>query len=582
MSKRPQLSMSDDVPLESLTVEQLKSMLAEKNLPKTGKKAELIDRLKLAKQENVIELSTSIWSRNVIGRFNLAQSVGSIAAVLLLMVVVLNPSILGFGEDEPVYQPIGFDADKTRWYAQELVNLGHPEWEGRMSGSPEEAAAAQMILDNLTEMGYSPQLNTYPVPMFSINSEPIVSMCIPPADGLFGAPVSGASCNSGLGAQVTSFNHRTDFVLQGYSGSADIQFGQEMELIDLDDGTDDGLWGTASGKVGIVRGGNSIDGNTGIYIKAAENGLAGIFRINNQSNCGQIESDDCVPIFKSILVDDMKAANSGSIPENIPFIAVSNNTGNQMLELAAQGAYLRLFSDVDNAGELSVSVPCGTLYGKSDDLIIVGAHHDTVYHAQGAVDDTSGTATVLEMARQLAMIANESGTPDYTLRFCTWGGEEEGLWGSKAYVGANANELARNLRLYINLDMNHVDVDIANRGNTLRFFSNSKEDINAMKDIVEVLEQERPDLFPKYAVTTGLLEGERGAPDGMPYNSDHGPFVYDLPDGVVGNALVCYGTGSYEYHTYADTMDRFNEESLGVSVIAYGTYIRHLAWPVTA
>ena len=574
--------MSDDVPLESLTVEQLKSMLAEKNLPKTGKKAELIDRLKLTKQENVIELSTSIWSRNVIGRFNLAQSVGSIAAVLLLMVVVLNPSILGFGEDEPVYQPIGFDADKTRWYAQELVNLGHPEWEGRMSGSPEEAAAAQMILDNLTEMGYSPQLNTYPVPMFAINSEPIVSMCIPPADGLFGAPVSGASCNSGLGAQVTSFNHRTDFVLQGYSGSADIQFGQEMELIDLDDGTDDGLWGTAAGKVGIVRGGNSIDGNTGIYIKAAENGLAGIFRINNQSNCGQIENDDCVPIFKSILVDDMKAANSGSIPENIPFIAVSNNTGNQMLELAAQGAYLRLFSDVDNTGELSVSVPCGTLYGKSDDLIIVGAHHDTVYHAQGAVDDTSGTATVLEMARQLAMIANESGTPDYTLRFCTWGGEEEGLWGSKAYVGANANELARNLRLYINLDMNHVDVDIANRGNTLRFFSNSKEDINAMKDIVKVIEQERPDLFPKYAVTTGLLEGERGAPDGMPYNSDHGPFVYDLPDGVVGNALVCYGTGSYEYHTYADTMDRFNEESLGVSVIAYGTYIRHLAWPVTA
>ena len=574
--------MSDDVPLESLTVEQLKSMLAEKNLPKTGKKAELIDRLKVAKQENVIELSTSIWSRNVIGRFNLAQSVGSIAAVLLLMVVVLNPSILGFGEDEPVYQPIGFDADKTRWYAQELVNLGHPEWEGRMSGSPEEAAAAQMILDNLTEMGYSPQLNTYPVPMFAINSEPIVSMCIPPADGLFGAPVSGASCNSGLGAQVTSFNHRTDFVLQGYSGSADIQFGQEMELIDLDDGTDDGLWGTAAGKVGIVRGGNSIDGNTGIYIKAAENGLAGIFRINNQSNCGQIENDDCVPIFKSILVDDMKAANSGSIPENIPFIAVSNNTGNQMLELAAQGAYLRLFSDVDNTGELSVSVPCGTLYGKSDDLIIVGAHHDTVYHAQGAVDDTSGTATVLEMARQLAMIANESGTPDYTLRFCTWGGEEEGLWGSKAYVGANANELARNLRLYINLDMNHVDVDIANRGNTLRFFSNSKEDINAMKDIVKVIEQERPDLFPKYAVTTGLLEGERGAPDGMPYNSDHGPFVYDLPDGVVGNALVCYGTGSYEYHTYADTMDRFNEESLGVSVIAYGTYIRHLAWPVTA
>ena len=101
-----------------------------------------------------------------------------------------------------------------------------------------------------------------------------------------------------------------------------------------------------------------------------------------------------------------------------------------------------------------------------------------------------------------------------------------------------------------------------------------------MEDVLDVIEKERPDLFPKYSVSTGLLAGEKGEPDGMPYNSDHGPCVYDLPDGVTGNALVCYGSGSYEYHTYADTMDRFNEESLGVSVIAYGTYIRHLAWPV--
>jgi len=581
MSKASDGSMTDDISLESLTVNQLKAMLDEKGLPKSGKKADLIQRLNATNEEKTIELGTSIWTRNVVGQFNLAQTVGSVAAVLLLTLVILNPSILGFGEDEPVYDPIGFDAEKTRWYAQELVNLGHPEWEGRMSGSPEEAAGAQMILDNLTEMGYSPQLNTYPVPMFAINSAPIVSMCIPPADGIFGGIVNGAACNSGVGA-ITEFEHRTEFVLQGYSGSADIQFGQEMELIDLGDGTDDGLWGAATGKVGIVRGGNSIDGNTGIYIKAAEFNLAGIFRINNQSNCGQIVSDDCIPIFKSIRVDDMKAANSGSIPENIPFIAVSNNTGNQMLDLASQGAYLRLFSDVDNAGDLSVSVPCGTLYGKSDDLIIVGAHHDTVYHAQGAVDDTSGTASVLEMARQIAMVANESGEPEYTIRFCTWGGEEEGLWGSKAYVGANADELARNLRLYVNLDMNHVDIDTANRGNTLRFFSNSKEDINAMKEILDVLEDERPDLFPKYSVSTGLYQGAKGEPDGMPYNSDHGPFVYDLPDGVTGNALVCYGSGSWEYHTYADTMDRFNEESLGVSVIAYGTYIRHLAWPVFA
>ena len=162
---------------------------------------------------------------------------------------MFNPSLIGLGEDEPVYEPIDFDASQVRWYAEELVALGHPEWEGRMSGSPEEAAAAEMILDNLTEMGYSPQLNTYSVPMFAINSAPQIAMCIPTIEFL-----TGPSCDSGFGAQITTFEHRSDYVIQGYSGSADIQFGQNMELIDLDDGTDDSLWSSASGKVGIIRG----------------------------------------------------------------------------------------------------------------------------------------------------------------------------------------------------------------------------------------------------------------------------------------------------------------------------------------
>ena len=562
--------MSDRDSLDSMTVNQLKDELASIGLSKSGRKAELVERLKpyYVVKEEVI--ATSFWKKTAVGPLNVGQSIGSLFVVSLLLIVVFNPSLIGLGENEPVYEPIDFDASQVRWYAEELVALGHPEWEGRMSGSPEEAAAAEMILDNLTAMGYSPQLNTYSVPMFAINSAPVIAMCIPTIGFL-----AGPSCDSGFGAQITTFEHRSDYVIQGYSGSADIQFGQNMELIDLDDGTDDSLWSSASGKVGIIRGGGNIDGNTGMYIKAAENSLAGLFRINNQTNCGQIEADDCVPIFKSIRVDDMKAANSGSIPEDIPFMAVSNQTGNEMLELAEQGAVLRLFSDIDNTGELAVSVPCGTMYGKSEDLIIVGAHHDTVYQAQGAVDDTSGTASVLEMARQIAIIANESGTPEYTIRFCTWGGEEEGLWGSKAYVNANGNDLARNLRLYINLDMNHVDIDMANRGNSLRIFSNSATDVNHVSDIIDVLNDEQPTLFSKYSVT---LTKETT----MPYNSDHAPFVYDLPDSVEGNALVCYGSGSWEYHTYKDDMSRFNEESLGVSVIAYGTYIRYLSWPVEA
>ena len=69
----------------------------------------------------------------------------------------------------------------------------------------------------------------------------------------------------------------------------------------------------------------------------------------------------------------------------------------------------------------------------------------------------------------------------------------------------------------------------------------------------------------------------------MPYNSDHAPFVYEIDnepdDGMeYGNAIVCYGSGSTEYHTYLDRMDRFNEESLVVSGVIFGSLVRYLSY----
>ena len=73
--------------------------------------------------------------------------------------------------------------------------------------------------------------------------------------------------------------------------------------------------------------------------------------------------------------------------------------------------------DVTNDQELTIRVPCGTYYGASSELLIVGGHHDTVYHAPGAVDDTSGTATVLEMATMFSEYIADNGEPARTIRF---------------------------------------------------------------------------------------------------------------------------------------------------------------------
>ena len=125
--------------------------------------------------------------------------------------------------------------------------------------------------------------------------------------------------------------------------------------------------------------------------------------------------------------------------------------------------------------------------------------------------------------------------------------------------------------------MNHIDIDYANRGNTVSLFSNSEKHLDHVKAISDLYWDANPDMDAKYDISFKLLEGDKGESDGMPYNSDHGPFVYDL-DGRNGDAIVCYGSGSWEYHTYLDDMSRFNEESLGISVTIYGTYLRYLAW----
>ena len=86
-------------------------------------------------------------------------------------------------------------------------------------------------------------------------------------------------------------------------------------------------------------------------------------------------------------------------------------------------------------------------------------------------------------------------------------------------------------------------------------------------------------MAEKYVINLGLYDGAKGEPNGMPCNSDHCPFVYELDGGnVIGRAAVCYGSGSYEYHTYLDDMSRFNEESLGISATIYGNYMKFLAY----
>ena len=62
---------------------------------------------------------------------------------------------------------------------------------------------------------------------------------------------------------------------------------------------------------------------------------------------------------------------------------------------------------------------------------MIGAHLDTWHASPNASDNSSGVAVVMEAARILTAVGAK---PRRTIRIALWAGEEQGLFGSRAYV----------------------------------------------------------------------------------------------------------------------------------------------------
>jgi Zn-dependent M28 family amino/carboxypeptidase len=95
--------------------------------------------------------------------------------------------------------------------------------------------------------------------------------------------------------------------------------------------------------------------------------------------------------------------------------------------------------DIDNKfydDDLNAFNIVGELPGsdKADEVVMLGAHFDSWHTGTGATDNAAGSAVMMEAMRLL----KASGVKlRRTVRIGLWGGEEQGLLGSKAYVKAH-------------------------------------------------------------------------------------------------------------------------------------------------
>lgn len=67
----------------------------------------------------------------------------------------------------------------------------------------------------------------------------------------------------------------------------------------------------------------------------------------------------------------------------------------------------------------------------AQEVVMVGAHFDSTHAATGATDNAAGSAAMMEVMRILTTLGAR---PRRTIRIGLWGGEEQGLLGSRAYV----------------------------------------------------------------------------------------------------------------------------------------------------
>lgn len=121
---------------------------------------------------------------------------------------------------------------------------------------------------------------------------------------------------------------------------------------------------------------------------------------------------------------------------SVPIIAITPEHYNRMYRVLARDIPVEVEVEVRNrhgeavtqAHNVIAEIPGTDL---ADEVVMLGAHFDTWHASPNASDNTSGVAVMLEAMRILKAVGAQ---PRRTIRIALWSGEEQGLWGSRAYV----------------------------------------------------------------------------------------------------------------------------------------------------
>ncbi|MGY1615745.1 M28 family metallopeptidase [Geodermatophilus sp. SYSU D00691] len=145
-----------------------------------------------------------------------------------------------------------------------------------------------------------------------------------------------------------------------------------------------------------------------------------------------------------------------SFPQDVPVIEMSAEAGAALVEYieaeAAAGRQVTLTVSTSTVSEVRTSenVIAETTTGRTDRVVVSGAHLDSVIEGPGINDNGTGSAAQLEVALQMAELGIE---PVNQVRFIWFGAEEAGLVGSAYYVSQLTKRELKDIAVMLNFDM---------------------------------------------------------------------------------------------------------------------------------
>jgi Zn-dependent M28 family amino/carboxypeptidase len=312
-------------------------------------------------------------------------------------------------------------ADGVMAHQQALQTIADANGDTRASGTPGYDASADYVAATLRDAGYSVTVQPFDFNAFLITGPATLRQVAPGQvdyvedvdygvlaqtdPGSVTAPVTAVDLQLGVGNTSTSGCEAADFAGFPAGHIALIQRGTcTFEL--------KGENAAAAGAVGVIffNQGNTTDSSrTGIPGVTMGNGYTG----------------------------------------GIPNVGATYALG---VELASTpGLQMNLVVDVVRGVRTTYNVIAESQTGNPGNVVMAGAHLDSVGEGPGINDNGSGSAVLLETAVQMAKV-----NPRNQVRFAWWGAEESGLVGSNYYVNdllANAPDELDDIALYLNFDM---------------------------------------------------------------------------------------------------------------------------------